>query len=841
MDPDTDLATPNEAGGLSFGLLLRRYRLAANLSQEGLAERARLSVETVSALERGVRRAPHRDTLALLAKALQLSDQDYGILEKAASAPPRVRRAAAHGVVVALSPLQAPSHNLPVEVSSLIGRADVIAQVAQMLQNGRLVTLVGSGGIGKTRIALRVAANDVPRWPDGVWIAELAPIRNAALVTGAVARILAIEETPQRPLLDSLIESLKQRRTLIVLDNCDHVIDEVRDLVAVVLRTCPTVKMLATSREPLHLAGEQILRVPSLEFPEHAPLTAKAIESYSAVALFAERARAADAGFTTGDANAGSVADICRRLDGIPLAIELAAARANVLTPRELLNTLDERFRVLTDADRTAAPRQRTMWATIDWSYKLLSSQEQHLFDRLSVFAGSCALKTITTICSDAEIEPSSIRDVVWALADKSLVVAERSAEETRYRLLESSREYARERLVERGELDSVARKHAQAYVALCKDLLASSEASDWLPMSLGDQLNWTSALTWSLAERNDVALGQSLATYGAWAGSGEPSRWVRLALASIDAGTPPSTVAALKTRLAHYLATLSPEAALQMAEQAARTYMSLGDHPGAARANRLAARALGYLGRAEEAISLAEAAVATLRECDDRAALGTSLHTLSTLYLAQGEDHKARSALEEALTMYDPGGFLSAIVEMDLAEIEAGQGKAAVALSYSQHALPILRAVGHPHLALNLSNTAAYLIALERYDEARHCALESLAIMRSRASSHGFGTVSQVQRLATIAILDSEQARYQPYQEVAARLLGYVDSHLSAVYGTFRWPAEQLDFDRALKRLRQDMADEAVAALMQAGTTLTETEAIEWAISLTHIRPVLA
>ena len=344
-------------------------------------------------------------------------------------------------------------HNLPQQVTALVGRAAELAEIKARLDQHRLVTLVGSGGVGKTRLVLQAAADLLGRYPDGVWLVELAPLASPQLVAETVAGMFGLSRSTGRSAVEIVVAFLKEKRTLLLLDNCEHLVDAVAQVAEAILRGCPTVSVLASSRENLAIAGENVYRVPSLDFPEDAEgITAAAALDHAAVRLFADRAGSVVDGFAVTDANAPAIAAICRRLDGVALAIELAVARLTMLKPHELASRLDDRFRLLTGGSRTALPRQQTLRALIDWSYDLLTDPEQTLLRRLSVFAGGWTLDSAATVCADDPVEEREIFDLLASLIDKSLVVADATGDRTRYRLLESTRAYALEKLVESGE-----------------------------------------------------------------------------------------------------------------------------------------------------------------------------------------------------------------------------------------------------------------------------------------------------------------------------------------------------------------------------------------------------
>src|SRR5919202_5076504 len=345
----------------------------------------------------------------------------------------------------------APRHNLPSGLSSFVGREQELAEVARRLGTARLMTLVGAGGVGKTRLALGVAAGVLASYPDGVWLTPLAALADAALVPQAVAAAVGVPERGGRPLLATLTEALRRRRALLLLDNCEHLIQACAELAETLLGACPDLRILATSREPLGLAGEMTWRVPSLTLPAPPPPPPEQLSEYEAVRLFIERAVAARPDFQVTNANAPAVAQVCWRLDGIPLAIELAAAWVRTLSVEQLAARLDDCFRLLVGGSRTAPARQQTLRGTIEWSYGLLGEPERRLFSRLAVFAGGWTLEAAELVCAGepSPAEPRPMRDKLAGIAgeevlgllahlvEKSLIVVEEARDgTTRYRLL---------------------------------------------------------------------------------------------------------------------------------------------------------------------------------------------------------------------------------------------------------------------------------------------------------------------------------------------------------------------------------------------------------------------
>ena len=372
-----------------------------------------------------------------------------------------------------LSSMDAFPGNLPLQVSSFIGRGREIEQTAAALDEARVVTLTGVGGVGKTRLALQVAAEVLPRFREGAWLVELAAVRDVNAVVDAFAAVFGVTARSGRTLTDSLVEFLGTKQLLLVTDNCEHLLDPVAMLVEEVTRSCPGVVILATSREGLAIVGERILAVPSLGTPaENAELGA--VAESDAVHLFVERALAADASFVLSEDNVRGVVRLCRRLDGVPLALELAAARVSVMSPAELATALDHRFEVLSGGRRGAVKRQQTLRATIDWSYDLLSPTQQRLLARLAVFAGGCTRAAAEVICAGDPIEGHSVFGLMTELVERSLVVAERDRLESRYRLLETIREYGEDRLAEHGETGTLREQHAEYYTEFAR--LASEQ-----------------------------------------------------------------------------------------------------------------------------------------------------------------------------------------------------------------------------------------------------------------------------------------------------------------------------------------------------------------------------
>jgi predicted ATPase/class 3 adenylate cyclase len=404
-------------------------------------------------------------------------------------------------------PLSTPEsfpHNLPVQLTSFIGRERELAEGKQLLSNTRLFTLTGPGGTGKTRLALQLGQELLTSFADGVWLVELAPLTDDSLIPQTIASIFGLRELPSLPIINIITDYLRAKQLLLILDNCEHLVEACAQLTDHLLRSCPQLKMIVTSREALDIAGETAYRVPSLSLPDQAQVTHEAVMGFESVQLLVERASARNPKFNLTEENASDVAQICRRLDGIPLAIELAAARIKVISVDEIAARLDDRFSLLTAGSRTAIPRHQTLRATIDWSYDLLVEPERILFRRLSVFTGGFTLEAAEAVGAFGELKQNDVLDLLGRLVDKSLVIVESTPvlDETRYRLLETIREYGREKLKEIEETEKVHDQHLAYYVRLAQDSephIFGEQTARWFTRLDQELDNIRLAIDWSI------------------------------------------------------------------------------------------------------------------------------------------------------------------------------------------------------------------------------------------------------------------------------------------------------------------------------------------------------
>lgn len=814
----------------SFARLLKRRRVEAGLSQENLAELARVSTAAISALERGARRAPYKATLDLLIAALALDDDARLEIEEAAELA-RSRHSD--------SPDEVLQNNLPPQLTSFVGRENEVAEIAELLQSYRLVTVLGTGGVGKTRCAVQVARNLVGASRDGVWLAELAPISDPVLVAGVIARTLSIQEAPNRPMLDTLLGYLKRKRLLVVLDNCEHVIDEARRVVAAILRGCPEVRILATSRESLSIAGEHAYRMPSLPVPSRSTLqslSADDLSHYAAVRLFSDRAASAANGFTLTVERATDVVHICSQLDGIPLAIELAAARVKTLSPHQLAQKLDERFRLLTGGDRSALPRHQTMRALIDWSYDLLLDNERKIFRSLSIFAGGFTLETAAAVCAEGEVDALVVLDLLSSLVDKSLVQADMARSETRYRLLESTRQYAREKLRDVGEEASVAHAHARAFLGLAEQLFEAWEVTPdraWHARAEPELENFRAALSWAFSQHGDVFLGQRIAgelrRFWYFFGPAEGMRWVQSAQKRASENTPDAILALLDVAEAALSGVLGQyTASLSLAKRALARYDKLADSVGTSIARQIMGLAQLYLGKTAEGEALLGQA---LEELTSRGARKSAVVVMEYLAWARHfarDIREAKQRYEDVLAAARAVGAerVAAITSINLAEAEFQGGNAEVALRLAREGLAAHRTFGDTfHATAAAYNIVAYLVALRRYTEARVAAREALLLAMDAQFSVGLAWT--LQHLAALAALRSNSdIPVIEDRRRAARVLGYVDARLNALESP-RVYTEQQEYDAIIPVLRDVLGEDELLKLMAEGSRWSEDQAV--------------
>jgi predicted ATPase len=782
----------------SFGKLLRDYRVAKGLTQEALAELAAMSVNGISALERGANAAPQRKTLELLVAALALPPEEERRLEEAASRPSRPRtdqsRSGRSGVPRALTPF--------------FGREDAIAAASDLISERPLVTLTGAGGVGKTRLALKVAENAASSFRDGVVFLDLAPLRDPDTMLWAFAARFGVKPSRERFGIEELAEAVSGKATLLIVDNCEHLVGAVAPLVEALARSCPGLRILATSRQPLGIPGEQIFRVPSLE-------------SDTGVELFIERARRIGGAIEFSDDDRHTIARIVSRLDGIALAIELAAARMNLLALPQLEEGLSERFHILSGSS-TLLPRQKTMRATMDWSYDLLESNERHVFRCLWVFSGSFSLDAALAVCADDSTQRWHTFEALASLVDKSLLESLPEGNVQRYRLLETTRAYAMERSTDPEETELIHRRYAGFYVRLAGEaaetFVSAESTTAWAHSLEPDLENFRCALDWTLRSDVDAAARVLFDLQELWIAQGLAAEAVRQAhrILEMEPELSQESQAGLWLTIARLRQELfvHPRGTLEAASNARRLYEGLPDRAGLALAIRQEAAAHMRLGDYARSREEFDRSLTIYTELGDRRMVARCLGYLASLMLVQGDYAQARAALLDSLQMERSTGDDRMIptVIMNIAETEFAMGDHAAAAERAGENLK-RAAIQKASLAHQQANYAVYLLALGRIEEARKTALASMN------SSDGSFIAVPLQHLAA-SIADTDPI-------TAAKILGYVEEVFEKTAFSREF-TERYSYDYLTSALRTALGDATLAVYRVAGAAMNENEVLE-------------
>jgi predicted ATPase/class 3 adenylate cyclase len=648
---------------------------------------------------------------------------------------------------------QAPRHNLPLALTSLIGRESAQAEVLALLGTERLVTLIGTGGVGKTRLALAVAAEVVDQYRDGVWQVELANLTDPGLVPGVLAQVLGLHEGLGRSVLAALQDHLKDKQILLLLDNCEHLLEASATLVGALLRVAPGLRVLATSREALEVAGEVLYRVPSLTVPDprHLP-PLDLVGSYEAVRLFVARVQARRRDFALDERNAAAVAMICARLDGIPLALELAAAQAASLPIEAIAARLDQSIQLLTRGSRDAPARHQTLRATLDWSWDLLSDPERALLQRLAVFAGGWTLGAAEETCAIGQTEEAGeVLNRLAALESKSLLfLAAQEHGESRYRLLEPVRQYAAERLLAAGEDATLRARHLAWCLSLAQAAARHLQGPDqvtWLGLLEVEHDNARAALGWSLRVAGAAGKGLQLATAlwrfwelrGQWS---EGQRWLTEALALAGAGDTPASLRAHALEAIGALAWHQADNARAGAllEESVALFRGLGDTAGIARSQLFLGIVAAYQGDSTRATALLEESLSFFRELGDTWGMARSLNNLGIVANSR-RDQRAPALFEECLALSRESGDTRSIQMAlhNLGYLAHRQGDHQRAGRLLQESLSLSRELGDKRgIARSLHNLG--IVELERGDYARALALsqECLALFRELGDKRG-------------------------------------------------------------------------------------------------------
>ncbi len=731
-------------------------------------------------------------------------------------------------------------NNLPRQLNTFVGREAEIEAITALLEKNPLVTLVGSGGVGKTRLALLVAANALDSSADGTWFVELAPLTSGDYIPSSIALALGITLPSEGDSLESLVHALKGKHALLIFDNCEHLLEPAARAISTILRGCSKAKVLASSRQALGVAGEAAYQVSPLDLPAKTATHLSATEAlqFESVALFVDRARAASAAFSLTDESAPAVADICRRLDGIPLAIELAAARVKLLSPQQLRGWLDERFRLLTGGNRDVLPRQQALRALIDWSHDLLDERERTLFRRLGIFVDGFALEGAVAVGSGQDLDELDVFDLLASLVDKSLALAEPLAEVPRYQLLESTRAYTSEKLDDAGERDLIAGRHLRylrdRFAERLEECERTARAAGLAAALKIDLEDVRSALDGALARGEVVDGGELLAgIYFVWQSIGLEAEGVtrcRAYLAAI-----PEVESRLRARLsiivAIFLEACGDRAgSLELSTYAVEQARKNGDAPSLTHAFCIYASNLMLMDRlddAEDALAQAEAV------SDDSAILRITLlgHHAGLSY-ARGDLEAAARMFERLRKEHRSFGNIHSEQRSaaGLAEIEHARGRTqrAVSILHETHAAirdGPYKTVPDAYkelLAMVLHNLAGYLVALDDLPGATAAARESIGIYAAREPDHPTVAVA-IEHLDLVFALHGDLER-------AATLEAYADAKLQR-HRNVREFTETTTHDRLAALLREACAPDELARLTEEGAALEPEAAVALAL----------
>ena len=838
--PRISTITPDKFA--TFGELLRFLRRKANLTQRELSIAVGYSESQISRLEQN-ERAPEEATLAArFVPALYIEDEPQWVARLLELGTATHAHAPKADVLQPIAEAKPTPHNLPIQLTSFIGREKEMIEIKRLLTKSegsvRLLTLTGPGGCGKTRLALQAAFGMFEVFPDGVWLVEFAPLVDPLLVPQTVAIILGLREEPGRPLLSTLTDHLRGKRLLLILDNCEHLVQASAQLADALLHTCPNVDILSTSREMLGVAGERALVVPSLSMPDPREFPPpELLSQYEAVRLFAERATTVMPEFILTQENASAIAQICQRLDGIPLALELAAARIKVLRVEQIAARLTDMFRLLTGGTRTALPRQQTLQAALDWSYDLLSETERHVFNRLSVFAGGWTLEAAEAVCADEGIESTEILDVLIQLVNKSLVLAEQSqGEETRFNLLEIVRQYALAKLTASGA-NAVRRRHAMYYVALAEARIKafnSVSLQTWHNRIETEYDNLRAALAWSYSTKDSGELGLRLA--GAlgwfWIRHGqywsEGRNWLEGALshADVEQLDNKQLQAQIPQKLGSLSAVQGDYAAGQVCyADSLKLFRAIGD----VSASAYLLERMGWLARERgdyaTARLLLEECLAIVRKLGDIDGIVGALNTLGEVLVMQEDIEGAARLLEESLPLARELGEINGIGWAlnhtgHVAQIQ-GEYERAIALHEESLSLFLLSGpywVGIPqaHQALGETTLAQGNAALA----ADHLA-EALELFRDMGDRMGISWC--IAGLAGVAAVNEEPER-------AAWLWGAAEALRQSI-GARPAPAARATHERLQAEVRKQLGEVMFNAKWTEGQDASVEQAIDEAL----------
>jgi predicted ATPase/class 3 adenylate cyclase len=725
-----------------------------------------------------------------------------------------------------LRSLSAVANNLPIQLSPIVGRERELADLADLVGRHRLLTIAGPGGIGKTRTALALAAEIAKPFEADVWFVDFAPLGDESLVAATLAGVLSLPPAQDGRALESVVTYLGERPVMLIFDNCEQIVAAAAEAARRIVEACPGVRLIATSREALGVGGEYVYRLAPLPYPSTAlDVPAKAVE-YDACRLFAERAQADGLPYAFDDDDWNAIGEICRRVDGLPFAVELAASRVRMFRPPDLCERLRDHLGVLGQGPRTARPRQRTIHAMIAWSYDLLGPAERLLFDRLAVFAGGWTLEAAGNVCSGAELPEYAIVEHLASLVDKSLVLVDVRETKNRYNFLETTRVFAHEQLVQSGDARLRQARHAawvDCHLAAAFEMNAQVPQHRWLAENIAELGNIRAALHWSLGEEGDSLLGARCAGNAVplWYDGGlaaEGRRWLEVFLPAVSAADHPKTASRLFYALSHV--TFGARA-VDAASEALYYARISGDERSIAAAYVARAVAEWQTGRLAEAIASLDAALLSLERAglDVSTAYANALDARGSIHLNLGSLAEAAGDFERALSRYERLGdeLGAARVSGDLAELAHAQGDAAFALERATRAVATFRQhrsrVREAHALVNI---AGYQLALGDEAAAEAPAVEALQAATTLGEEQI--AAAALQHLAGVIAARGDVER-------SARLLGFVDAWYVSQGCEREW-SEKKGADVLAERLASSLGQDELTRLRTAGSELTLEQA---------------
>jgi predicted ATPase len=737
-----------------------------------------------------------------------------------------------------LTTLEASRHNLPAQLTSFIGREREIAEARKLFSSTRLLTFIGPGGTGKTRLCLQVAAEQIPEFKDGVWLIELAQLADPTYILSAIASTFNIRELQGAQLIDTVTDYLRGKQLLLILDNCEHLIEMCARLSDHFLHACPKLKMITSSREALGIDGETVYRVPSLSLPQDLAAgdggISNGLMNYEATRLFSERARKANSQFTLTKENARAVTQICKRLDGIPLAIELAAARVKLFTPQQIAERLDDRFKLLTGGSRTALPRQQTLRALIDWSYLTLNEMEQDVLRRLAVFSGGWTFEAAEAVAGEMEA-----MDGLSGLVNKSLVNVEEREDESRYRYLETIRQYAMEKLLESGDAVDVRDRHLAHFLEVSRRAEAhfgTTQRLLWVNRLEVEHDNIRSALGWALESDPESALQMVCSLSLFWMSHNyltEGCYWCQAAITRADAASlEGDKIDPTRARAYTVLALLS---------------VNRGDHPtgqiaakqGVALARGLddkliLVNALTFLGFSSAYLGDVTLAFDSLHESEDicrklgyRQELANVLQALASVTLevhGAGATEQLQSYMEESLALSQGSVDPDAAVRTEgiLARLAFYRGNLPEARKHADLMLDLHREMGDLLSVTGHQSEMAHVARqLGNFEEALGLYRETL--QEWQEIGHRGAVAHQLECFAFIA-------KSQEQGERAVKLMGAAEA-LRAASNSPRTPQEAIEYDKELAGLRAGMDEKAFNLLWEEGQSMNMEQAVDFAL----------